>query len=339
MGRSKQRKWLQKAIAVTMAVMVGVTFMPMFGGAVWGAEKVTKVKGDEIILDVDDPAIQEYEELQNAIELSKPEFGLDALGVPSTDPDPDNAAKLEADQGKNASHESAEANYGSTGPVNAKPYNRQSQYNVYSRYLTYNVGTNMPRYYDTWGIMKYDLYMQYRIRGGKWKTVGPMTGYTAQTYKVSGLKPNRVYQVRTFYGKTEDGYVRTGLQSGYVSSIVTLKTGKKNKPRIKSIKCKAVKVKRSWVWYYWGFIPIAKVKRYTFKVKVTVKMKKRTGAKYICIGGKYAKGNKKKYKKTFGWYTTTRKPTKCKFTVHIWSQQSKIYGGYSPVYQKTKKIK
>ena len=349
MGRSKQRKWLQKAIAIALALTVGVTFMPMFGGSVWGAEKAQKVAGDELVMDVDDPAIKEYMEIQNAVDITTPEFGLEALGVPSTEPDPDNAAQLESDQGKNASHESTEANYGGSAKVMHKPlYNRPSQYTVYSRYLIYNVGTNLPRYYDDWGIDSYDLYMQYRVRGGKWKMAGPMSGYTAQSYKLSGLRPNTVYQVRTFYGlgSKSNGTFRSGLATGRTSAVVTLKTGKNKKPRIKSMKVKAFKVKKhkeSYWSYYWGILRYHKVKYYTCKVKVTVKMRKKTGARYVYLSdgikGKYAKGNKKKYKAIFGPYTTAKKPTKYKFTLYMLSLQNKNYGGYSPILKKTKKVR
>ena len=77
---------------------------------------------------------------------------------------------------------------------------------------------------------------------------------------------------------------------------------------------------------------------YTYKVKVTVNLKKKPGTKGMWINGKYKKGNKKKYTATFGTYTSYKNPRKLKFGLVLASYQNSSYGGYSPLYKKKKKL-
>ena len=81
-------------------------------------------------------------------------------------------------------------------------------------------------------------------------------------------------------------------------------------------------------------------KYYTYKLKVTVKLKKKPGTKGIWINGKFVKGNKKKYTVTLpGSSYSAKKPKGKKFKVGICSYQGKSFGGLSPLYQKKLKIK
>ena len=97
-------------------------------------------------------------------------------------------------------------------------------------------------------------------------------------------------------------------------------------------------------WYYVGgaafYHKAWTEKYYTYKVKVTVKLKKKPGAAGIWINGKFVKGNKKKYTVTLpGSSYSAKKPKGKKFKVNVCSYKGKSYGGLSPLYKKTKKIK
>lgn len=222
----------------------------------------------------------------------------------------------------------------------SKPTNSAKRYAAYSRYFDFYTGfDNYSDYYS------YDLYVDYKIRGTKnWKRSGRM-GLVGQTYKVNGLTPNRYYQARTHFGKwvTYKGknYFFTSLSTGNGSPIVTFRSGKANKPKIKSVKVKAIKVKkkRGTRYGYYTGLPLGKFTYYKYKIKVTVKLKKRPGTKGIVINGKRFKGNKKKYTFTLGPYTNYTKPKGKKFTVYAYTYDSKTYGGYSPMYKKKKKVR
>ena len=224
--------------------------------------------------------------------------------------------------------------------IYSKPTNSAKRYAAYSRYFDFYTGfDNYSDYYS------YDLYVDYKIRGTKnWKRSGRM-GFVGQTYKVNGLTPNRYYQARTHFGKwvTYKGknYFFTSLSTGNGSPIVTFRSGKANKPKIKSVKVKAIKVKkkRGTRYGYYTGLPLGKFTYYKYKIKVTVKLKKRPGTKGIVINGKRFKGNKKKYTFTLGPYTNYTKPKGKKFTVYAYTYDSKTYGGYSPMYKKKKKVR
>ena len=222
--------------------------------------------------------------------------------------------------------------------------NYNGVFDVYSTYFTYNpfdFGKNMGGYY---------LYMDYSADGGKtWKTSGYMKVnsiqlYRQQSYKISGLKPNTVYKTRIYYGKNTtyalDG--KTYFIKGPVLNTTTIKTGAAAKPAIKSIKVKAKSVKKHKIKHYGYYtgVYLYTEKFYTYKVKVTVKLKKKPGTAGIWINGKYVKGNKKKYTVTLpGSAYSVKKPKGKKYGLVIASYQNPGYGGYSPLYTTKKKIK
>ena len=222
--------------------------------------------------------------------------------------------------------------------ITARP-NYKGAFEWYSNYFVY------APYNMSYANRAYDLYMEYSADGGKtWKRSGYMrcnaiTLAIDQQYKISGLLPNHNYVTRIRYGK----YVNGKLLLGPVLGTGTYKTGAAKAPKIKSIKCKAVKVKRHKVKHYGYYtgVYLYTEKFYTYKVKVTVKLKKKPGTAGIWINGKFCKGNKKKYTATFTPYPnySAKKPKGRKWGVVIASYQNKSYGGYSPLIQKKKKLK
>lgn len=211
---------------------------------------------------------------------------------------------------------------------------------VYSNYLVF------APYNMYGGNAAYDLYMEYSPNGGKtWQRSGYMrrnsiTLYTQQQYSIGGLAPNTNYAIRIFYGT----YVNGTFFRGPALNLGVFKTGKAKRPKFKSVTAKAVKVKYHKVKHYGYYtgVYLYTEKFYTYKVKVIVKLKKKPGTAGIWINGKFCKGNKKKYTATFSPYPnySSKKPKgRVKFTVSIASYQNKSYGGYSPLYQKTKKLK
>ena len=141
-------------------------------------------------------------------------------------------------------------------------------------------------------------------------------------------------------------YNFTGKAFGKISPVVSVKTA--GMPlKIKSIKAKGTKVKSYkvrepiWSWYSnpWGGITIyisgyKMVKKYTTTTKVTVKLKKKPGAKGIVVGGKKLKGNKKVYKVKIS-YSGKLKNKKVK--IGVYSYQDNTYKGYTK--KVTKKVK
>ena len=196
-----------------------------------------------------------------------------------------------------------------------------------------------------WSNSDYDLYLEYSPDGGKnWARSGYMRFNliqlaSQQQYRISGLAPNHNYVTRIRYGEVIDGQ----LFLGPVRWTGTYKTGAAKKPKIKSVTCKAVKVKRHKVKHYGYYtgVYLYTEKFYTYKVKITVKLKKKPGTAGIWINGKFCKGNKKKYTATFTPYPnySAKKPKGRKWGVVIASYQNKAYGGYSPLYSKKKKLK
>ena len=236
-------------------------------------------------------------------------------------------------------------------PMTDKP-TYKGVFNVYAKSLTiypYNMaGANQ----------SYRLYLEYRKAGTKtWKRSGYMTAnavklYIDQGFKIKGFKANKKYATRLRYGISatkSDG--STGLILGPVLNTGTIKTGQAKKPKVKSVTVKAVKVKYHkhrvaghyyWTGYQYVWIGPYTEKYYTCKIKVTVKLKKKPGAKGLWINGKFVKGNKKKYTAKFTPYPNyyTKKPPKgMKYKVKIRSYQNKKYYGFSPIYKKKKKVK
>jgi hypothetical protein len=201
------------------------------------------------------------------------------------------------------------------------------------------------------------LYLEYKpVKSKKWKRSGYMERDSIklgnqQGFKIKGLKANTKYNTRIRYGvKATKFDGSTGTIYGPTFGTGTYKTGKAKKPAVKSIKIKAVKKKfhknrvaghYEWTGYHYIWIKPYTEKYWTCKFKVTVKLKKKPGTKGIVVGGKYLKGNKKKYTTTVTPYPNyyTKKPPKGlkKVKITVRSYQSKKYGGLSPV--KTKKCK
>ena len=246
--------------------------------------------------------------------------------------------------------------YLSSNKITAKPnYNGKFNY-VYSSYFNYYP------FSLTGNLSGGKLYMEYSANGGKtWKRTGAMQAnaiklYTDQGFKISGLAANKKYKTRIRYGEyvtystTYLGDGKSYFFSGPVRNTTTIKTGKKGKPAIKSVTAKAIKVKRhkhkvaghyEWVGSSLIWIGPFTEKYYTYKIKITVKLKKKPGTAGIWINGKFAKGNKKKYVVTYTPYPnySAKKPRGKKIKVQIKSYQNKGYGGFSSVYSKKKKLK
>lgn len=228
-----------------------------------------------------------------------------------------------------------------------KPANGPAYYETYTNYMFYK-GRNQTVWQN---YSMCELYMDYRIAGGKWKTGVKAPAYYGQ---IKGLSANRTYQIKTYYGiktayRTLRGqtknYFFSGKTAGAVSPAATVKTGSGSLP-IKSVKVKAIKVKKHkhkyWSSYYyngWYTGGWVKEKYYTYKIRITVKMKKKPGVKGIVINGKTIKGNKKKYTATFGTYTNLKKPKGKKMNVYVYGYQNDTYKSYSNMYQKRKKVK
>ena len=214
-------------------------------------------------------------------------------------------------------------------------------YSTYLLYNPYDFGRN---------LAGYNLYMDYSSDGGKtWSTSGAMRSnsvqlYSSQQYRINGLKPNQTYRTRIYYGAQVSYNGKSLFIKGPVRDTGTYKTGKSTKPAIKSVTAKATNVKYHKVKHYGYYtgVYLYTEKFYTYKVKVTVTLKKKPGAAGLWINGKFVKGNKKKYTATFSPYPnySAKKPKgKVKYKVAVCSYQSKAYGGFSPLYQKTKKLK
>jgi len=239
--------------------------------------------------------------------------------------------------------------------ITAKPNYSGKFYYVYSKYFEFypfDFGKNQAGE---------KLYMEYKIKGAKkWKRSGYMQAnaiklYAEQCYTIKKLKPNKIYKTRLRYGryvtysKDIGGDGKSYFFGGPVRNTKTIKTGKSKKPAFKSVTVKAVKVKKHKVkhpayWYYIGgaafYHKAWTEKYYTYKLKVTVKLKKKPGTKGLWINGKFVKGNKKKYTVTLpGSSYSAKKPKGKKFKVGICSYQGKSFGGLSPLYHKKKKIK
>ncbi len=205
----------------------------------------------------------------------------------------------------------------------------------------------------------YRLYMDYAPAGGGWSTPSYMSFYF-QTYTFSGLAPNTVFTTREYFGITRtvrylnnQGQVVSGpvffsgADTGRVLYNGTFQTGAASLPKIKSVKVKAYKVKkrRAGVYGWYTGYYFGSVKYYTYKIKVTVqfktkKKKKKPGLNGLYINGVWKPGNKKKYTLKLGPYANYSKPKGKKFNVYLYSAHAPGgYGGYSPMYSKTKKVK
>ena len=215
------------------------------------------------------------------------------------------------------------------------PVNSKSAYNVYHNYFE-SYSLNTPQGI---GFTIPDLYIQYRVNGGQWSSPQRMSITVPQKYVFKSLKANTIYQTKLYYGAWHsNGNFYRSSDSG----IVTFRTGKAKAPKIKKIKVKAVKVKKHKKkhWYIGWFTAFrTTTKYYTYKIKVTVTLKKKPGTKYIYINGKKFKGNKKKYTFTTKKLSAYKKPKGKKYIVYVYSSNDHRYSGLSPLYKKRVKIK
>ena len=223
-------------------------------------------------------------------------------------------------------------------------------HSTYFNYAPFGIGSlNNPWAWTRFYSPK--VYMEYSADGVHWKRTGYMqcesvSGPLAARYRIGGLKPNTVYRTRIYYGEN-------GVPLSPYRTTPTIRTGMKKKPAIKKVTCKAVNVRyhktyRSgyyyWTGYHYVWIRGGIMKYYTYNVKVTVKLKKKPGTKGIYVNGRWLRGNKKKYTTTFKiaspYNISVKHPRgRIKYTVNVQSGQSKNWGGYSPAWKKTMRLK
>ena len=189
---------------------------------------------------------------------------------------------------------------------------------------------------------KYDYYLQIKKGNGDWGDLyGPFSPNSVRA--INNLSPGTTYSFRAIYF-TEVG-PKDYFKSKF-SNTVTVRTGPKKKPAVKSIKISKAKVKKVWVKpIYNAFGLVVKKGFYAYKTqyKVTVKFKKKPGVAGIYIHASndtplftFVKGNKKTYTATF---TTGGKRIGKKMKVSVYTKGNSSYGAYSPVYSKKVKIK
>ena len=188
-------------------------------------------------------------------------------------------------------------------------------------------------------LVNYKLFIEYSTNGKNWKTYGPISYYDSGS--IYGLLANTNYRVRSYYGVQRSGKWFTGKEEGKFRYLGNYKTGVADKVQVKSIKVKAYKVKKKKqkVYGYYTGLYLGKRTYYKYKLKIIVKLKKKPGTAGIWINGKKYKGNKKKYVVKLGTMTSYYKPKGKKYTVAIYKYHNASWGGYSPMYVKTKKIK
>lgn len=215
--------------------------------------------------------------------------------------------------------------YGST--VSAVPSNKSSYYDVYSTYMFVNAGPN--------ACAGCNLYVQWKPYGAKtWKSYGPM--YSYNNYTITGLRPNTWYYVRMVYKSIYTSAV------GKPSKAVFVKTGPKTKLPIKSVSVKAVNLSKHRATYYGYYtgLPLGKYTYYTYKIRVTVKLKSVPKANAVCVNGHKFKCNRKTYtyttNKLVRYYNTPRGKA---YSVAAYSYLSNNFGGYSLLYKKNYKIR
>jgi hypothetical protein len=239
--------------------------------------------------------------------------------------------------------------------------NITSKPNYKPKYETYWNKLILAPYDIGYGNMDGSLYLEYSGNGGKtWARSGYMeknwiTLAINQKYQITKLRPNTNYRTRIRYGtyvtyerdvdKLKLGDGKSYFFGGPVLYTGTYKTGKGTKPAVKKIKVNVTKVKYHKVKHYGYYtgVYLYTEKFYTYKIKVTVNLKKKPGTKGIWLNGRWLKGNKKKYTTVFSPYPNyaTKKPPKgfSKYTVSLSSGQAKGYGGYSPTFKKSYKVK
>lgn len=226
-----------------------------------------------------------------------------------------------------------------------RPSSGVGSFAFYSSYFDY-----LSPLFDSVAISKgYKLYLDLYQNGAYVGTYGPMN--YIQNKQIGGLVPNTDYQVYIYYGKVINyggtNYFLSGKDTGTTTFAGTFRSGIAKLPKIKSIKVKAYKVKkrRAGVYGWYTGYYFGSVKYYTYRIKVTVqfktkKKKKKPGLNGLYINGIWKPGNKKKYTLKLGPYANYSKPKGKKFNVYLYSAHAPGgYGGYSPMYSKTKKVK
>ena len=234
-------------------------------------------------------------------------------------------------------------------------------FDVYSNYFDI-----YPFQMTAFGYLAPKLFLEYSADGGKtWSRSGSMKPggikvASQESYRISGLKPGTTYNTRLRYGDYvtyATGFGGDGKSyffGGPVLNTATITTGMGEAPKIKSVTCKATKIKYhkikqpGYYNYAGGKLFWHKAwteKFYTCNVKVTVKLKKKPGTNgvWITFDGqrKWVKGNKKTYSATFTStvnYFAKKPKGRYKFNVSVCSGQDSAWGGFSPSWSKTKKL-
>lgn len=225
--------------------------------------------------------------------------------------------------------------------IYSKSSNKLSYFKVGHNYFIYSYGGSSYSKDYNCGLM-----LEYRKKGSKkWKKgYGPYS--TSTSVKMTKMKSGKKYQVRTYFAKafTYGGkkYLIKGADTGKISKAVTFKTGGK-KLKVKSVKIKKARqfstTSSYTLWIYIGNYGYPRTITNTYwytEFEITVKLKKKPGAKGIYIGNKPVKGNKKTYKTTMT-LEGKRKGKKERF--ELCSYQSTTYKGYSPSVFKKVKVK
>lgn len=232
-------------------------------------------------------------------------------------------------------------NYAVPTYIYGKPSVKRANFTTTSKCFTFE---NSGNYYSKDSSCK--VYLDYKKKGGKWKNnYGPVDNYSSGTKKK--LKPNTWYYVRGHYGKkvkyNGKTYFFSGKTVGYKSGSAKIKTGKKKKPAVKSIKItKAKQFSQSYTYTTtiyiggYGYSTVHYVTQWYTSFKVTVKLKKKPGTAGIYIGNVRKKGNKKTYTHNF---TVYGKQKGKKLKVEVRSYQNAVYKGYSPKCTKTVKVR
>ena len=225
-----------------------------------------------------------------------------------------------------------------------KPSNTKRHYYAESKFFVYYASDVGSYYYDP----DCSIYLQYKKGSVAWSKCKKYKISPYSNLQMNKCKPAAKYKIRTFYGKSVSyngkTYFFSGLDRGYISSVVTIKMGTKKKPPVKSIKPVKVKHKKWTINFVdsWGnLVGSQKVWRTTYKLKITMKKKPKAKGIDACVGDYSVyhriKGNKKKYTSGEFYSTDTKKYPKRKIIIYSW--QDKAYGGFSPDYKKTIKLK
>ena len=197
-----------------------------------------------------------------------------------------------------------------------------------------------------------DLYLEYKTpKAKKWSRTGYMRAnmiklYVDQVYRISGLKAKKTYKTRLRYGTYVTyptgvgGDGQSHFFGGPALKSTTIKTGSASGPKVRSATARAVNVRYHQVVHrgvYTG-VYLYTEKFYTCKIQVTVNLKKKPGTKGIFLNGKWMKGNRTSYTKTFSPYPNyyVNHPARggYKYSVTVCSGQNRSWGGYSPNWSK-----